>query len=75
MKIEFCALSEFSEFDFEKKQKKKIEKKKSLKIFSGLNKPKTYIYIFLVLGVRTYIFFKFKKKFSRVLYIVTEAML
>ena len=46
MKIEFCALSEFSEFDFEKKQKKKIEKKKSLKIFSGLNKPKTYIYIY-----------------------------
>ena len=41
MKIELCALSEFFEFDLEKK-KSNFEKKKSLKIFFRAKKRQKY---------------------------------
>ena len=42
MKIELCALSEFFEFDLEKKKKNQILKKKSLKMFFRAKKRQKY---------------------------------
>ena len=60
MKIEFCALSEFSEFDLEKKKKFKFWKKNIvLKSFSRLKKPKKKFFFSSVKCQDLEFFFKF----------------
>ena len=65
MKIEFCALSEFSEFDLEKKKNQILKKKHCFKIFFKTKEAKKKIFFSSLKCQDLEFFFKFGKNLKK----------